>query len=71
MARRSADYATFLRRLRAARQQAGLSQSQAARKLARPQSFVSKCETGERRVDVVELKAFARAYGVPMSYFFD
>jgi hypothetical protein len=40
-----------------------------ARKLARPQSFVSKCESGERRVDVVELQEFARLYGKPLSFF--
>jgi hypothetical protein len=36
---------------------------------AKPQSFVSKCESGERRVDFVELKEFARVYKVPISYF--
>lgn len=71
MARRSADYATFLRRLRRARTDANMSQSQAAAKLGKPQSFISKCESGERRVDVVELKAFARLYGVPVTYFLD
>ena len=48
-----------------------MSQSQAAAKLGKPQSFISKCESGERRVDVVELKAFARLYGVPVTYFLD
>ena len=33
------------------------------------QSFVSKCETGERRVDVVELAAFAKLYERPLTYF--
>jgi len=37
--------------------------------LAKPQSYVSKCESGERRVDVVELKDFARLYGVRIGYF--
>lgn len=71
MARQSSEYAAFLRRLRTARRFAGLSQSVAARKLGKPQSFVSKCESGERRVDVVELKTFARVYGVPITYFFE
>lgn len=67
MARRSAEYAAFLRRLREARERAGLTQVEAARRLGKPQSFVSKCESGERRVDVVELKAFAKMYGVPVA----
>jgi len=40
-----------------------------ARKLGRQQSFVSKCESGERRVDVVELAEFARLYRKPLSFF--
>jgi hypothetical protein len=40
-----------------------------ARSLRRPQSFVSKCESGERRVDVVELQDFARLYGKPLDFF--
>jgi transcriptional regulator with XRE-family HTH domain len=51
MARRSAAYRLFLRRLREARLAAGLTQVEVAAKLGRPQSFVSKCESGERRVD--------------------
>lgn len=62
-------YRQFLNRLREARQQASLTQVQVARKLRRPQSFVSKCESGERRVDVVELAEFARLYRKPLSFF--
>ncbi len=51
-------------RLRAAREAAGLTQAEAAQALGRPQSFVSKCESGERRIDVVELLAFARLYEI-------
>jgi hypothetical protein len=34
-----------------------------------PRSFVSKSESGDRRVDVIELKAFARLYKKPLDYF--
>jgi hypothetical protein len=32
-------------------------------------SYLSKCESGERRVDVIELEAFAKLYGKPLSFF--
>ena len=60
----SADYERFLQGLREAREAAGLSQMQAARKMGRLQSFVAKCESGERRVDVIELSKFCQAYGI-------
>jgi hypothetical protein len=34
-----------------------------------PQSVVSKSESGERRIDVVELQEFARLYGKPLDFF--
>ena len=63
------SYRRFLGRLKTAREQAGLTQQAVAQELTRPQSFVSKCESGERRVDVVELQEFARLYGKPLSFF--
>jgi len=65
----TARYRQFLKRLKDARQTAGLTQVDAARALRRPQSFVSKCESGERRVDVIELEAFAKLYRKPLSFF--
>lgn len=62
-------YRSFLVKLKTARQQAGLRQVEVARRLGRPQSFVSKCESGERRVDVVELQEFASLYEKPLSFF--
>jgi ribosome-binding protein aMBF1 (putative translation factor) len=59
----SRRYREFLVRLRKAREDAGLTQVQAAAKLKKPQSFVSRCETGERRVDVLEFEDFVRLYG--------
>ncbi|MCC6350524.1 MAG: helix-turn-helix transcriptional regulator [Candidatus Eisenbacteria bacterium] len=62
-------YQAFLRRLKAARRKAGMTQVEVAKRLGRPQSFVSKCESGERRVDVLELAEFAGLYRVPVDYF--
>jgi ribosome-binding protein aMBF1 (putative translation factor) len=62
-------YREFLKRLRKARSDARLTQVDVAKRLRRPQSFVPKCESGERRVDVVELAEFARLYHKPMSSF--
>jgi len=64
-----ARYREFLKRLREARQAAGLTQVEIARRLGKPQSYVSKCESGERRVDVVELFDFAHFYGRPIDHF--
>jgi transcriptional regulator with XRE-family HTH domain len=62
-------YRQFIARLREAREDAGLTQVQAAQEMGRPQSFISKCESGERRVDAVELQEFARMYGKDMGFF--
>ena len=69
--RGSTDEQVFLGRLRQARKDAGLTQVEVARRLGRTQSFVTKAERGERRLDVVELRAFARVYRKPMTFFFD
>ena len=65
----STRYRQFLKRLRQARQQAGFTQVEIARALHKHQSFVSKCESGERRVDVVELEDFAKLYRRPITFF--
>ena len=65
----SSRYKEFLKRLRAARREAGLTQVAVARRLGQPQSFMSKCETGERRLDIVELSDLAELYGKPLAYF--
>jgi DNA-binding XRE family transcriptional regulator len=62
-------YRRFRDRLREARKSAGLTQEEAARRLGKPQSFVSKCESGERRVDFVELLAFVELYGSSVEHF--
>ena len=65
----SRDYAVFLRLLREARLAAGLTQAELARRLGQTQSFVSKCERGERRLDIAEVRAFCGALGTPFPSF--
>jgi transcriptional regulator with XRE-family HTH domain len=62
-------YRAFLAKLRRAREEAGLTQVQVAKIVGRPQTWVSKCELGERRVDVVELEDLAAAYGKALDWF--
>lgn len=62
-------YGLFLQKLKQARLDAGLTQVEAARLLRITQSTLSKCERGERRIDVVELEEFARIYQKPITYF--
>lgn len=63
------EYAVFVERLRKAREEAGLTQVQVAKKLKRPQSHISNVESGQQRVDVVELQRFAKMYGKDINYF--
>lgn len=63
------EYKVFVERLKKARLEAGLTQVEVAKKLNRPQSHVSNVETGQQRVDVVELKRFARLYRKSVNYF--
>lgn len=65
----SKEYKVVLTRLKKARLDAGLTQAEVAKKLGHHQSYVSKIESGERRVDVVELNKFAKLYGKNVNYF--
>lgn len=55
--------------LRRCRLEAGLRQADLAKLLGQPQSFVSKYETGERRIDIAELREICAALGIPLSEF--
>lgn len=63
------DKQRLLDLLRLVRTEAGLRQEDLAAKLGQPQSFVSRYESGERRVDLLELKAICRAVGITLSEF--
>ena len=58
----NAKYRRLLGALRQARESAGLTQAEVAARLCTYASFVSKCESGERRLDVVELADLCRVY---------
>jgi transcriptional regulator with XRE-family HTH domain len=55
--------------LREARKAAGFQQEVLAKKLGKPHSFVSRYETGERRLDILELQRVCEACGVTLSRF--
>ena len=63
------EHRKLVARLREARLAAGLTQVQVAKALKRPQSFVAHLESGQRRVDAIELQIFARLYGKSLNFF--
>lgn len=69
ISRQTKEYAYFVERLRKARKEAGLTQVQVAKKLKRPQSHISNVESGQQRVDVIELQTFAKIYNKDINYF--
>ncbi len=58
-------------RLVKARKLAKLRQIDAAKKLGRTQSYISKIEAGQRRIDTVQLKEFAAIYKKKLRYFIE
>jgi len=65
----SKDYKEIIERLKKARVEVDLSQQEVASKLGKPQSYVSKIESAERRLDVAEMKKFTEIYKKPFEYF--
>lgn len=65
----SEKYKRVLELLRKARKEAGLTQVDVAVALGKTQSYVAKCESGERRIDVVELSEFAKLYRKSIDFF--
>lgn len=62
----SEQYQQLCTLLRQLRREAGLTQVDVAKRLDVPQSFVSKYESGERRLDVIELRHVAEAIGTTL-----
>jgi len=63
------QYAILLALLREARASVGLTQSEVAKLLRMSQSDVSKCELGQRRLDVIELKLWVEILGGSLAEF--
>ena len=63
------QHAHLLELLRQIRSEAGLRQVDLAKRLRQPQSFVSKYESGERRLDLLELQQVCAALGVSLRDF--
>ena len=60
---------TLQRLLREFRLKAGLRQEDVAQAIDEPQSFVSKIESGERRLDLLELREVCLAMGITLAKF--
>lgn len=65
----SKDHKFITEQLKKARIDAGFDQEKVAELLGKTQSYISKIEAGQRRIDVVQLKEFAKAYKKPLDYF--
>lgn len=63
------EYPVLLRLFREAREAAGMTQVQLAERLGQTQSFVSKIERGERRLDVLQLRSILAEFGVSLPQF--
>ncbi len=55
-------YRYMLAQLKAARRAIGLTQEEVSNRLRKSPNFVSRCESGERRIDPIDLMRFALVY---------
>lgn len=65
----SKEHRHIVEQLKKARGEADLSQEEVAKVLGKTQSHISKVEAGQRRIDIVTLKEFARIYKKSLDYF--
>jgi transcriptional regulator with XRE-family HTH domain len=65
----SNDQKKLVKRLKDARIEAGLRQEEVAEKVGKTQSYISKTESGQRKIDVMQLKEFAKIYRKEIEFF--
>lgn len=63
------EYAVVLQLLRQLRESAGVTQVEMAERLGQSQSFVSKYERGDRRLDVIQLRTICETLGSSLPAF--
>ncbi len=63
------EHKAIIEKLKKARRDAGLDQIDVAKKLNRTQSYISKIESGQRKVEVLQLKKFAKIYNKDINFF--
>ena len=63
------EYRVFLETLKSFRERAKLTQVDLAEKLQQSQSFVSKSERGQTRLDIVQLRAICHSFGITLPAF--
>lgn len=63
------EHRIFVELLKASRQRSGLTQVQLAEKLGLTQSYISKWEHGELRLDMIQLRKYCRALGIGLVEF--
>lgn len=63
------EYRTMLRLLKEVREHAGVTQVELAERLNRTQSFVSKTERGESRLDIIQLRSILHKLGTNLEEF--
>lgn len=63
------EYKKTVEAIKKARIEVGFTQREVSAKIKKPQSYISKIERGEQRIDIVELKILADLYKKKISYF--
>lgn len=63
------EHKNLIIKLKSARLSAKLDQKTAAKRLNKSQSYISKMESGQRRINLVQLRQIAQVYGKNIGYF--
>lgn len=63
------EHKDLVEKLKKARVEAGMDQEMVAKLLGKTQSYVSKIESGQRKIDIIQLKELARIYKKNITYF--